>query len=625
MRRTIPILCLLLALSWAFGVSGHAQTSKGIYNGQFSGTSNNVLSGAAFNILSGADLYYSAHSAANTNLLFVNGSSGLIWPLQLGGGLSVTGSGPYTLNVTSGSPANPSAHVGTSTVNGSASTFMRSDAAPGIDLTMVPTWTGLHSFDVTAVATGGTDYGLVISPTLNQRNATNFIQLFGNQTVTQAGTGHQYFEDWQVGGTDKWIVDNTGTVQTGAWNGTAIPLSKLASMAANTMVANATSGSASPTASTLSAFLDSSIDNSQGDIIFRNSTVWTFLGAGASGQVLTSGGVAANVSWTTPAGITGPGTTTNNGLVTWNGTAGGTVNTTTTTLSSGAMAGINSLTASASTPLTLNAGATGNNNVNLSPSNSGVVNITSGTGLQFGTATSPGFTPWASAYITGAGSDTGRVFTRMANSANDNPAYDVQFGRGTIASPTTALSGDDIVDFVAGVYDGSAWVDDTARISFVIINNQTNADHGGNWQFWNSASGSITKHENFQVSGDGSLQGGSGIPQTFLNSSGKLIGSDITGDTTAQGGNFITDTAGKTLLVKSGSNALAGTVVLVAGLATITSTAIDANTVIVFSEKTSGGTPGLYQPLAAVTSGSATVTSAVTDTSTYNWVALKVN
>lgn len=91
------------------------------------------------------------------------------------------------------------------------------------------------------------------------------------------------------------------------------------------------------------------------------------------------------------------------------------------------------------------------------------------------------------------------------------------------------------------------------------------------------------------------------------------------------GGSISLDTLGKTLSIKSGANGLSGTVTLVAGIGTITSTAIDANTVITFSEKTAGGTPGLYQPLAAVTAGSASVTSAVTDTSTYNWIAFKIN
>lgn len=90
-------------------------------------------------------------------------------------------------------------------------------------------------------------------------------------------------------------------------------------------------------------------------------------------------------------------------------------------------------------------------------------------------------------------------------------------------------------------------------------------------------------------------------------------------------GNLQLGVAGKTLQVKSGANAMAGTVTLSGGSATITSTAIDANTVILFSEKTAGGTPGIYQPLATVSAGSATVTSAATDNSTYNWIALKVN
>lgn len=48
--------------------------------------------------------------------------------------------------------ANPTtATVGTAAVNGSASTFMRSDAAPPISLTMSPTWTGNHTF----TASGG--------------------------------------------------------------------------------------------------------------------------------------------------------------------------------------------------------------------------------------------------------------------------------------------------------------------------------------------------------------------------------------------------------------------------------------------------------------------------------------
>lgn len=42
--------------------------------------------------------------------------------------------------------ANPTASLGLTAVNGSASTFMRSDAAPALDVSISPVWTGLHTF-----------------------------------------------------------------------------------------------------------------------------------------------------------------------------------------------------------------------------------------------------------------------------------------------------------------------------------------------------------------------------------------------------------------------------------------------------------------------------------------------
>ena len=42
--------------------------------------------------------------------------------------------------------ANPSAVVGLTAVNGSASTYLRSDASPALDQTIAPTWSGMHTF-----------------------------------------------------------------------------------------------------------------------------------------------------------------------------------------------------------------------------------------------------------------------------------------------------------------------------------------------------------------------------------------------------------------------------------------------------------------------------------------------
>jgi hypothetical protein len=83
-------------------------------------------------------------------------------------------------------------------------------------------------------------------------------------------------------------------------------------------------------------------------------------------------------------------------------------------------------------------------------------------------------------------------------------------------------------------------------------------------------------------------------------------------------------TAGTTVSIKSGTNAAAGTVTLSGGAATITSTAIDVNTVIVMSIKTKSGSFD-HAPSVVVAAGSATIDGHNSDASTYNWVALKVD
>ena len=82
---------------------------------------------------------------------------------------------------------------------------------------------------------------------------------------------------------------------------------------------------------------------------------------------------------------------------------------------------------------------------------------------------------------------------------------------------------------------------------------------------------------------------------------------------------------GKTLTIKGGANGASGTVTLASGAATITSTAITTSSVIMFSLKTSSGTPGIYMPGSTVSAGSAAVTGLATDNSTYNWAMILAN
>ena len=78
------------------------------------------------------------------------------------------------------SSANPSASLGLTAVNGSAATFMRSDAAPALDVTIVPTWTGAHiwsaaaTFNSTASFTGAVTFTSTTNPTINDGAGNQF-------------------------------------------------------------------------------------------------------------------------------------------------------------------------------------------------------------------------------------------------------------------------------------------------------------------------------------------------------------------------------------------------------------------------------------------------------------------
>lgn len=52
-----------------------------------------------------------------------------------------------TLYASLSTPANPTASIGLAAVNGIASTFMRSDAAPALSQGIAPTWTAQHTFN----------------------------------------------------------------------------------------------------------------------------------------------------------------------------------------------------------------------------------------------------------------------------------------------------------------------------------------------------------------------------------------------------------------------------------------------------------------------------------------------
>ena len=135
------------------------------------------------------------------------------------------------------------------------------------------------------------------------------------------------------------------------------------------------------------------ISSTQGAMLYRNATEWVGLGPGTSGQLLSTQGAAANPLWVTATGgagdMNGPASATDNAIVRFDGTGGKTVQNSAVTIAdtTGDIAGASSLTAPASTDLTLSGGSTSGKILFNSPSATERARLTTTGNLLIGTTT----------------------------------------------------------------------------------------------------------------------------------------------------------------------------------------------------------------------------------------------
>lgn len=83
----------------------------------------------------------------------------------------------------------------------------------------------------------------------------------------------------------------------------SVTLAKLADVATDTVLGRTASGTGAVSALGATDVLDM-LGSTQGNILYRNGTVWTVLAPGTAGQVLQTGGAAANPSWATGVLVT---------------------------------------------------------------------------------------------------------------------------------------------------------------------------------------------------------------------------------------------------------------------------------------------------------------------------------
>jgi trimeric autotransporter adhesin len=255
-------------------------------------------------------------SAADTLVGNPTGSTGNVTDITLGSTLTfVTGvlrttalSGDVTTSANSfvTTLATVNSNVGTFTaltVNGKGLVTAATNLALTGDVTGTASGSSLATTIANnAVTTAKINNSAVTYAKIQNEAATT---LLGNPTGSSAAPS-----EITLGAT---LAFSGSALQTGALSGdvttsansfvttianSAVTNAKMANMANNTVKGNNSGGSAAPSDLTASNVLDM-IGTVQGDVLYRNASTWVVLAPGTSGQVLTTGGAAANPSWTT--------------------------------------------------------------------------------------------------------------------------------------------------------------------------------------------------------------------------------------------------------------------------------------------------------------------------------------
>lgn len=251
------------------------------------------------------------------------------------------------------------------------------------------------------------------------RNASGWV-------VLGPGTSGQLLSTGGAAANPSWITaSGTGTVTSvatgaGLTGGTITGAGTIsfAAVADGSVLANISGGSLAPSANTLTGIIDHVLGSTQGNVLYRNGTVWTVLAPGVAGQVLATGGAAANPSWST---VVGTGTVTN--VATGTGLTGGPI-TTTGTISLAAIADKNLLA-------NTSGGSAAPIATTLSDLIDSAISSTRGSILYRG----------ASGWTNLAPGTSGQFF--KTNGAGADPAWASGSGSGTVTSITagTGLSG----------------------------------------------------------------------------------------------------------------------------------------------------------------------------------------
>lgn len=128
-------------------------------------------------------LQIAALASQTANLLTISSTTTNFFTVSPTGTVAIRGD-----NVSTSTGANPSASVALTAVNGTANTFMRSDAAPALSVSIAPTWTGIHIFNNTSTFNAQINFASGTASRILQTDSAKNLQSVANLASWIAGT-----------------------------------------------------------------------------------------------------------------------------------------------------------------------------------------------------------------------------------------------------------------------------------------------------------------------------------------------------------------------------------------------------------------------------------------------------
>jgi len=217
--------------------------------------------------------------------------------------MTMLGAAPLASPTFTGTPLAPTPSTGDSSTKIATTAYVQAQGYGTGSVTSITAGSGLSGGTITTTGTISLPITGVTAASYGSSSAVPTFTVDTYGRITSASNTNISTSAIGAVPTSRTISTSGGI--SGGGDLTADRTFSLTAIANNTLLGNTSGSSASPSSTTLTALMDSTFGNQQGDVVYRAGSLWTTLTPGAAGQLLATGGSGANPYW---ASVGGTGT-----------------------------------------------------------------------------------------------------------------------------------------------------------------------------------------------------------------------------------------------------------------------------------------------------------------------------